>query len=409
MEVKKKRVLIIGINSAPELTGIGRYTGEMVSWMIEQGYDVTMVTAFPYYPYWKIQTPYGGKFYKKEVTENGKLTIYRCPLYVPENPTGLKRMIHEASFFLSAFFVIFSLLFKKSHDLTISIAPPFHLGFLALFYRFFKKTSITYHIQDLQIDAAKELRILKQDWIFRLLFKLESFILDRVDTVSTISEGMRKKVMAKTKNPVVLFPNWVDTISYYPVVDRNVLKPKWGFKTTDKLVLYSGSIGEKQGLDSLIRIADKIKEHTDIKILICGTGPFKSQLEAMATNLQLTNVFFLPLQKTAIFNDFLNMADVHLVLQKGDAADLVMPSKLTTILSVGGLALVTAKPDTSLYDTVKQFQRGVVIMPEDEFLLKEEILKCCNGSYVIERINARLYAEKYLNKDNILRGVLTDF
>jgi colanic acid biosynthesis glycosyl transferase WcaI len=409
MGLKKKRVLILGINSQPELTGIGRYTGEMVNWMVDQGYEVTMVTAFPYYPYWTVQHPYSGNFYKKEVFKEGNLTVYRCPLYVPKDPTGLKRLIHEASFFLSAFFLIVKLLFEQTHEVTISIAPPFHLGFLALFYRFFKKTKIIYHIQDMQIEAAKELGILKSEWVFKTLFNMERFILNSVDTVSTISEGMQSKVQLKCNKSVMLFPNWVDTITFYPLKDPHLLKPQWGFKPEDKLVLYSGSIGEKQGLDCLIRIAEEIKTDEHIKIIICGTGPFKSELIRMAEKLELKNIHFLPLQENEVFNAFLNIADVHLVLQKGDASDLVMPSKLTTILSVGGLALVTAKPLTSLYNTVTNFQRGVVIMPEDESLLKETILKCCKGDYSKERINARAYAETYLNKDNILKEVLSLF
>ncbi|WP_431293735.1 hypothetical protein [Pedobacter sp. P26] len=115
MEVKKK-ILVLGINCLPELTGIGKYTGEMITWLADQGHEVTMVTAFPYYPQWKVEESSSNRFYKKEILQNGKLKIYRCPLYVPSSPTGLKRLIHEISFFMSSFFVLFRLLFKPRHD-----------------------------------------------------------------------------------------------------------------------------------------------------------------------------------------------------------------------------------------------------------------------------------------------------
>src|SRR5882757_9147945 len=98
----KKRVLLIGHNFAPELTGIGKYSGDMMDWFAKSGYDCTVVTTFPYYPHWKVQAPYKNRWYKKEVVaypESGSaLTIYRCPSYIPENPTGKKRMIQDASF-----------------------------------------------------------------------------------------------------------------------------------------------------------------------------------------------------------------------------------------------------------------------------------------------------------------------
>ena len=44
------KILIYGINFSPELTGIGKYTGEMASWLAAKGHDVRVVTAPPYYP-----------------------------------------------------------------------------------------------------------------------------------------------------------------------------------------------------------------------------------------------------------------------------------------------------------------------------------------------------------------------
>ncbi|WP_316833802.1 WcaI family glycosyltransferase [Pedobacter nutrimenti] len=400
----KKRVLVIGINCLPELTGIGRYTGEMLEWLGDHGYETTMITAFPYYPDWKVEKPYRNFFYRKE-SLNPQLNIYRCPLYVPAKPGGMKRMIHEATFFLSAFFVVFRLLFKKKYDLCMVVAPPFHLGFLGLFYRFFRGTPVHYHIQDLQIDAAKELKMLKPDWIFSILFALEKRILKKSDLVSTISEGMRKKLLAKVQRQVMLFPNWVDTTLYFPVVHSGSLKSRWGFQPEDQLVLYSGSIGEKQGLDALIRVARELQSYPKIRLLICGTGPYKDHLIQAADDLE--NVYFFPLQKKEVFNDFLNIATVHLVLQKKDASDLVMPSKLTTILAVGGLVLVTANADTSLYDVITQHNIGVVIPPEDEIELKNAILDCCSKDYTVERKRAREFAATALNKDEILHQIFS--
>ncbi|WP_431293736.1 glycosyltransferase [Pedobacter sp. P26] len=288
-----------------------------------------------------------------------------------------------------------------------SIAPPFHLGFLALFYRFFKRTPIVYHIQDLQIEAAKELNMLPSP-LFSMLFSMERFILNSVNIVTTISEGMKRKIVKKTKRNVTLFPNWVDTFEFHPVVGRNELKLRWGFLPNDKIVLYSGSIGEKQGLDALIRIAHELKSYSDIKFIICGTGPFKNNLVQLTADLMLQNVHFLPLQGKDVFNDFLNIGDIHIVLQKADASDLVMPSKLTTILSIGGLALITANLGTTLCDVVLTHQMGVVVIPEDENVLKEAILKCCNGDFSLERANARKYAETNLNKDNILTKMVNN-
>ena len=60
------------------------------------------------------------------------------------------------------------------------------------------------------------------------------------------------------------------------------------------------------------------------------TGTGKSNGEMMAENLKLDNLRFLPLQPFEKFNKFLGLVDLHLVIQKAIASDLVMPSKFTT-------------------------------------------------------------------------------
>lgn len=410
METKntKKRILLVGINFSPELTGIGKYSGEMVNWLADNGNECTVVTTFPYYPTWSIQTPYTGKFYKRELIKDGNVEVIRCPIYVPEKPSGSKRILHDASFFFSSFLVIFMLLFKKRHDYIFCIAPPFHIGFLGLFYRFFKGGELIYHIQDLQIEAARDLKIIKSESVFKIMFKLEHLILRFTDHLSTISIGMIEKLKVKIARDIMLFPNWVDTDMFSPITARNFLKENWGYSPEDKVICYSGSIGEKQGLESLIKIAKQTEHQSHIKYVICGNGPYRAKLMEMAAEQGLANMRFMDLQPMETFNSFLNMIDVHLVLQKKSACDLMLPSKLTTIWSSGGLALVTAQKGTTLHTAIKKHDMGVVIDCEDDDLLKQNIIYCCSKDFSYETSNARDYAISHLSSATILRKMMTD-
>jgi colanic acid biosynthesis glycosyl transferase WcaI len=403
-----KRILLIGINFSPELTGIGKYSGEMIDWLTDKGNDCTVVTTFPYYPTWSVQEPYKGSFYKREVKKDGKLEIIRCPIYVPANPTGAKRILHDATFFFTSFLAIFMLLFKKKHDYIICTAPPFHIGFLGLFYRFFKGGELVYHIHDMQIEAARDFEIIKSDSIFKFLFTLEHFILKHTDHLSTISTGMIDKVRAKIAREIILFPNWVDTDRFTPMENRDLLKQSWGYHADDKIVCYSGSIGEKQGLESLIKIAKQTEAQSHIKYVICGNGPYRQRLMEMAAEQALVNMNFMDLQPLETFNVFLNMVDVHLVLQKKSACDLMLPSKLTTIWSAGGLALVTAEPGTTLHTAIEKHKMAVVIDCENDELLKLAILRCCSRDYATEKLNARDYALAYLSRASTLKNFMID-
>jgi colanic acid biosynthesis glycosyl transferase WcaI len=90
------KILLISTNYSPELTGVGKYSGEMISWLAEQGHEVRVVCAPPYYPQWKVGKGYSSWRFQIENSLNKK--VYRCPLWVPAKPSGLKRIIHLASF-----------------------------------------------------------------------------------------------------------------------------------------------------------------------------------------------------------------------------------------------------------------------------------------------------------------------
>lgn len=399
---------MIGGNFSPEPTGIGKYNGEMIAWLAAHGYECSVLTTFPYYPQWKVQEPYTKQayWYKKEKREAA--TVFRCPHYVPTNPTGFKRILSDASFFLSAFFRLLPLLFARKYDIVLTVVPAFHMGLLGVLYKKLRGAAFLYHIQDLQIEAAQQLGMIPSKRLIQFLYRTEAFILRCADLVSTISGGMQKKVEQKCAKKVSLFPNWVDTSLFYPLEDCAAIKSEYGFLPTDRIVLYSGAIGEKQGLESILQAAKALQQYRELKFVICGSGPYKIKLEILKQELALENVRFLPLQPFEKLNRFLNMADVHLVLQKADAADLVMPSKLTTILAIGGLALVTAKEGTSLYKVVSENNMGIVIEPENQKALNNAIAQTFFENEEQRKENARAYAKRAIAIDGIFNNFLVE-
>lgn len=396
------RILLYGINYAPELTGIGKYTGEVAVWLAARGHDVHVLTAMPYYPEWEVHLKYKRKIWHTEYKEGVK--VHRVPLYVPREVSAIKRIVHEFSFLLSSTPFWLSFLLKKKFDAVFCIAPPFHLSIAPWVYNFLKPGVWINHIQDLQVDAAKDLGMIKNKRFLGVMFALEQFFLKKGTRVSTISEGMHKKILNKgiSKEDILLFPNWVDSKTIFPLPKEESLRQEMGFSLTDKIVLYSGNLGEKQGLDAIIRIAETFVTQPDVKFVICGSGGAKEKLMRQTASAELQNVFFFPLQPYEKLSKLLAIADLHLVLQKGSAADLVMPSKLTGILAAGGCALVTALPGTTLYEVIKEHNMGILVSPDDEKALREGIARGLKeDSSSIEK-NARGYAEQYLDKKQIL-------
>ncbi len=404
----KKRILLIGYNFYPEPTGIGKYSGEMMPWLANQGYDCSVLTAYPYYPYWQVQPPYTAKssWYLTEhlpVSGAGSLTVHRAPMFIPRSPSGLKRILLDMSFSVTAFAKLTQLLVTRKFDYVIVVAPSFQFGLLGVIGQKIWKAKLIYHIQDMQIEAARDLHMIRSARVINWMFRVEKYIFDHANTISSISEGMVDRIAQKAQKHVTLFPNWADVNLIHPLPDRAALKVAFGLAGTDRVVLYSGAIGEKQGLEAILYAAQHFAQQPDVKFVICGSGPYEKNLRALADSLQLHNVVFLPLQPVERLNALLNMADVHLVIQKANTSDLVMPSKLTNILSVGGLAIVTANPDSTLHKLVKKYDIGLLVQAENQTALNAGLQTALTSDMVAITRNARAYAEQYLAIDNVMR------
>ncbi|EPG4957710.1 TPA: colanic acid biosynthesis fucosyltransferase WcaI [Citrobacter amalonaticus] len=403
------RILVYGINYSPELTGIGKYTGEMVEWMAREGHDVRVITAPPYYPQWKVGERYSAWRYRRE---EGDATVWRCPLYVPKQPSTLKRLLHLGSFALSSFFPLIAQRRWKP-DRIIGVVPTL---FCTPGMRLLAKLSgarTLLHIQDYEVDAMLGLGLAgngKTGKVAQLATAFERSGLHNVDNVSTISRSMMNKAQAKgvAAEKVIFFPNWSEVARFQNVNDDEVisLRQQLGLPDDKKIILYSGNIGEKQGLENVIAAAEQLHEQP-LVFAIVGQGGGKARLEKMARERGLHNVLFFPLQPYEALPALLKMGDCHLVVQKRGAADAVLPSKLTNILAVGGNAVITAEPETELGQLCDRYA-GIAVCVEPESV--DALVAGITMALTMPKNNtvAREYAERTLDKENVLRQFMND-
>lgn len=395
------KFLLYSINHSPELTGIGKYNGELVAYFAGRGIDTSIVTAPPYYPEWEVHKGYKNGWTKQQ--DDG-VTVYRCPLYVPKRVTTFKRLMHLFSFALSSGLRLLTLL-KLKPDVLFLVQPTLFCAPAALLYCKLTGAKSVMHVQDFEIDAMFGLGMMKQGFVARLAKRIERWLMRRFDVVSTISYSMMDNAENKgvDTGKLRLFPNWADIDFVTPLVDGASLKKEWGFSDDDRVVLYAGNMGKKQGLEIVLEAADKLKNDSQLHFVFVGAGAHVDTLKAGAAKRSLPNIHFKPLQPWERVPEMLAMADVHLVIQKCGAADAVLPSKLTNILSAGGYAIVTAEKKTELGLLADKFpniyQR---IEPENANLLVGALKKLSEQDMSVHNKVARDYAVEYLSRDKIL-------
>jgi len=367
--------LFIGLNFAPELTGIGKYTGEMAAWLAERGHEVSVVTTRPYYPDWARTPGLRGWTWERETWRGCR--VVRCPLYVPKRPSGGRRLAHFLSYAMSSVPGALVAARGRTFDVVGAIAPTLAGAPLALALARAHGAKTWLHVQDLEIEAALKLEIVTNRRLVAAAQRAERGLLRRFDLVSTISPNMERALESKgvAASRLRLCPNWIDTTQVFPLADTSELRREFGLDESRPVVLYAGSMGAKQGLEAVVDAARQLASRSDRGplFLFVGAGPSAAGLEERAKGL--ANVQFLPLQPVARFNRLLNFADIHILPQRRGVADLVMPSKLGAMLAVGKPVIATTPAASQIALTIGD--AGIVVPPEEPAALAAAIAVLC--------------------------------
>ena len=398
------KILLYGINYAPEPVGIGKYSGELARWFALRGHNVHVVTAPPYFPSWRVSADHRNTYALEQLDG---VRVQRCPLWVPSRPSGLKRLLHLASFALSSFWPLLDQR-RWRPDVVITVAPAFFCAPAALWLgRLCGPRTLNWlHIQDFELDAAFELGLLKGR-IFRSLAEFwEARTLRSFDRVSSISFSMVRKLESKGVLPrcSVFLPNWIDLADIRPQLASarqvNSSRSELGIGPDQLVLMYSGSMNKKQGLDFLAQVIHQLRDQTKLVWLLAGEGPTKAEL--VAATRDLPNVHHLPLQPADRLNDWLNAADIHLLPQKAEAADLVLPSKLLGILASGRPVVASSPVGSELSALVEQ--AGLCVPPGDTCAFVTAIRQLIASPELRVDIGrrARLLAEDRFGMDAVL-------
>ncbi len=394
------KLLFYSLNYSPELTGIGKYSGEMAAWLATRGHSVKVVSAPPYYPDWKVGQGYSASSFQEEVLDG--VQVCRAPIWVPEKPRGITRLIHLASFAVSSLPVLLRNVFWRP-DVVWVVAPAFFCAPGAILVSWLSGSRSWIHIQDYEVDAAFDLGLLKGNLLRKVVLRLERFVLGRFKVVSTISHRMLDRARDKGVSPdrLVFFPNWVDISSVNPGLRANRYRSELNIPDQAVVGLYSGNMGGKQGLEILAEVARLCADNASLFFVFCGNGAGRSDLESACRDLK--NVRFLDLQPLERLGELLASADIHLLPQRADAADLVMPSKLTGMLASGRPVVATAHAGTEVARVVDGC--GLIVPPEDAEAFSAAVSSLADDVDLRNRLGiaARNYAEANLDKEAVLR------
>lgn len=323
------RVLIIGINYRPELTGIGPYTAGLAEHLADRGDQVNVVTGLPHYPAWRIATGSRRALWSRETIK--RVDVVRAAHYVPASQSALRRGAYEATFGLTCLLAALNL---PRPDVVLGMVPSLSGGLLARVAA--RRFRVPYGIlfQDLMGPAAGHSGVPGGGRVARATTAAEAWAVDEAAAVGVVTTAFEPYLRGiGVPGPVIHHvPNWSRVT--VPTLTVDETRERFGWDDERLIVLHAGNMGYKQGLEQVIDAARVAAQRGDpIRFVLSGGGNRAHNIREAAAGLP--NLTIVGLQPDGIHASLLAAADILLLSERASQIEMSLPSKLTSYFTAG--------------------------------------------------------------------------
>ena len=381
-----RRVLIIGVNYAPEQSGNAPYTTGLAEHLVACGDHVTVLTGMPHYPAWRVDAAYARRLSASE-TRNG-VRILRRVTYVPARQSAVRRAAYEGSFILTGF----PLWGVERPDAILGIVPGLNGAVLARLLAARYRTRYGLLFQDLMGQAAAQSGIAGGTRVARVTRTVERWAASRARAVAAVSPAFLPYLrgIGVSDNRLSIVPNWM----HVPAPDRSpesraTARARLGWDEGSTIVMHAGNMGNKQHLDQVL-VAAALARQTlpTVRFVLLGDGSRRAELMSAARAAGLANVSFLPPEPDETYAQTLAASDMLLVTERASVVDMALPSKLTSYAEAGRPVIAAVNGHGATAAEVGRSGNGLVVAAENPGALLAAIGRLRADTALADRLAA---------------------
>ena len=401
-------LLVLSINYAPEPTGFAPHTTALCEYLASQRHAVTVMTGFPFAPYWARYPAYQGKFIERKRL-NG-VDVIRLTHFMPRVPGKMsQRLLMEGTF--CALAAVNALLqFRSSYEAILYVGAQPSMAMLARMIARFHRIPYFVKITDLAAQAATDVGIVKSPTLKKFLSHFEYAAYRHASGAIVLCNAFREALISHgyPSERIRIIRDSVNLDLIRPVSNGDAFRREHGLSSDDFVVLYSGSMGIKQGLTNVVEAARFLKDgHPMIKWVLVGDGELKPTLQKLVAEYELfEQVRLLPLQAENKMSAMFSCADLLLLNQLREVKDTVIPSKLLTYMASGQAVLAAVNSSSQAAALLREAQGGVIVKPQDPSALALAIKQLQANRSALPEMGQRnrKYAEKHFDRRQIVRA-----
>jgi colanic acid biosynthesis glycosyl transferase WcaI len=360
-------VLIVGVNYAPEGTGIAPYTSGLSQGLSRRGHDVFVLTSRPHYPEWRVPT----SFQRGGVEDVHGVRVRRLRHYIPTRPSWLKRVAFEAAFGAR----LASSRWRRP-DVIVCVSPALLSSAMAIARARLSphRPAVGIVVQDMYSRGVSEIG-LGGSGLAAAAVRFEGGVLRACDGVSVIHDRFKRRLVDDlhvSSERIAVIRNWTH-IEAPPSFDIAASRRALGW-SDETVVLHAGSMGAKQGLENVVeaaRLADRAGSR--VRFVLVGDGSSRRELEQRGEGVR--SLEFRDQVSAEDFGRVLSSADVLLVNERPEVSDMAVPSKLTSYFTSGRPVLAATDAASATSSELAAAGAGVRVDPGDPAALLQAALK----------------------------------
>ena len=387
------RLLLIGINYAPEQSGNAPYTTGFAEHMAARGHEVHVLTGQPHYPTWRKEQARSG-------LQNG-VHVHRRWLHVPGTQSAARRALYEGSFLASGA----SFLALPRPEVVLGVVPALSGGVLARMAS--QRFGVPYGVvfQDIMGLAAAQSGVSGARRVESAVRASEAWLVRGAASIGVVAEGFRPYLEAAgaESQRIHRLRNW----RHVPLAGRSRedVRAEYGWRRDEFVCLHAGNMGHKQGLENVIEAARLASSRDDgLTFVLAGDGNRRAELEALASRYRLHNVRFLPSTDAEAYADLLSAADALVLNQGPDVTNMAFPSKVTSYVFSGRPIVAAVAPDSDAGRELADAGAALLVEPGEPRCLLDALRRVRSDQLLTRRLSsaAIAYGREHLTPEAAL-------
>lgn len=390
----------------PEMGAPSARTYEHARYWVQEGHEVTVVCGLPNHPDGIIPPEYRGKWLVRENWDG--IRVLRGWLYATPNRGVLKRSIAFFTYMISS--ILVAIFFAGKCDVVVATSPQMLCGLAGYIVSLLKWRPFVLEIRDLWPAQIIDLGVIRNPFLIKLLSGLETFLYRHARAIVTIAPAMSREIAQRgfDENKIFTIPNGINEEFFKPTEGGKKIRQEKGWDISKTVMLYIGTMGLSQGLETILQVAEKMKDNPEVLFVFVGAGADRERLISLAKEKGLTNTEFYPPVKKQNMPDWYSSADICLVpLKKRNVFRYNIPSKMFEIMACERPILLGAEGQAR--EILEESGAGIAVEPENvdayisalmEMLQHPELREHSGKKgreYVLTHFTRRENAKKYLS------------